>query len=190
MKRLLSIVAIGALLSSGVSANSFSASATIPPKTQVAIVGTGTTGADALSGLADNLAELKTGTALALGIKGTGTATEDTFPVHLSTNVYTKVEISLTSSGMTSTNPAGTTAKVPTQYKYTPTAGFDGAVGAYQSVDTSVAGGTALDLTILGTNDPISNTKVGDITIKTSPTNIQQAGIYTETIEVAVTAPI
>jgi len=178
MKKLLSIVAVVSLMSTGVNAinsDTFTVSATIPA---VASVGLGDTSALASNQLntLNGTSTLVSGTILTL-INVTLGVTSTEFPVHLSTNTKGPVTMKLYAYNLIHEN--GTTS-LTTRFSYIPTGGTETTQTATgHNVVYTLSDGTLKD-----------NAEVGKLKITVKPRSRQLAGVYTKNIRVVIVAAL
>jgi hypothetical protein len=176
MKKLLSIVAVGVLLSSGVQADTFEASATIPAVASVGLGATSAIASNTLSSL-NGVSTLVAGTTLTLtNVTLSNSATE--FPVNMSTN--TKGAVTMTVSALDLLHTDGTTSLI-TKFSYTP----DG--GGSETPQTATGNNAVYTLSDGALKD---NALVGQLKVSVEPTTTQLAGVYTKAITTVISAAI
>lgn len=165
MKKLLSMVAVAALMSTGVQAadNEIIISGDIEAGAQVAF------GAAPVGTLTGGVMLFEEAT-ISFGTMTLGSTNTDTQAVHVNTNSQTGIKMNITGTPLTSTE-TGSTATIPTTYT------FNGS--------TVTADGTAFDL--VTTTDDGSVTR-GDFVTTAAPAANQESGAYATTLTVVIAA--
>ena len=165
MKKLLSIVAIGALLSTTAFAND----------NEIIITGDILAGAQVAFGgvptgpLTGGTFEFEEAT-IAFGTMALGSSNTDTQAVHVNTNSQTGIKMNITGTPLTSTE-TGSTATIATSYTF---------AGATVTPD-----GTSFNL-VTATNDGTAS--VGDFVTTAAPVASQESGQYATTLAVVIAA--
>ncbi len=165
MKKLLSIAAVAAMLTTGANAadNEITISGDILAGAQVAF------GAAPTGTLTGGTFVFEEAT-IAFNTMALGSTNTDTQAVHVNTNSQTGIKMSITGTPLTSTE-AGSTATIPTSYT------FDGT--------PVLADGTPFNL-VETTNDGSATT--GDFVTTASPAASQESGEYVTTLAVVIAA--
>jgi len=165
MKKLLSIVAIGALMSTGVNAanNEIIISGEIEAGAQVSF-GAAPTGT--LTGGTFIFEEAT----IDFGIMALGSSNTDTQAVHVNTNSQTGIKMNITGTDLTS-RETGSTATIPTTYT------FDGAAVTPDGTDFEL---------VNTTNDGTAS--VGNFVTTAAPAASQESGTYATTLAVVIAA--
>jgi len=174
MKKILSIVAIGALFTSyGFADNTTEITADIAESAIVSLDALGTMPTDGSS----QIKFITPSSAIALGTLTLNTAKEVSRDIYVNTNSARSVKIQLATTSLSSTTGTSTET-IPLVYKYTPDAGNSGVTTEATDLTNS-----AVALTV-----GKFSAKAGVLTVKVTPAAMQQAGNYTANVAVSISA--